>query len=251
MGQSSLIAAAALYSGWIVARRGSWIAGGALIGLSTLKPQLAFLPIVWLLLERRGKELAVGAAAAISAAAPAIRVSGAVGAYRDWMGTLSRVSSCPDSAPGADHLFSLHNVFASLGVLLPSFLPLAVVATAVLWWYRARVLEADVFPLLMGMTMLFGFASDYDLVALAPFVPAYWRHLRNRDGSALGAGLLMLLLFIPQRVFVPSGIPLLIHFRVFIVLFLTAWLLILSLRESRKRRAGQALPEPVRPAPAV
>jgi len=251
MGQSSLVAAAALFSGWIVIHRGRWIAGGALIGLSTLKPQLAFLPIVWLLLERRGKELALGAAAAISAAAPAIRVSGAVGAYRDWLGTLSRVSSCPDSAPGAAHLFRIHNVFASLGILLPSFLPLAVAATAVLWWYRARLLEADVFPLLMGVTMLFGFSSDYDLVALAPFVPAYWRHLRNRDGSALGAGLLMLLLFIPQRIFVPSGIPLLIHFRVFIVLFLTTWLLILSLRESRRRRAGQPLPEPARPAPAV
>jgi hypothetical protein len=61
----------------------------------------------------------------------------------------------------------------------------------------------------------------------------------------------MLLLFLPQRIFIPSGIPLLIHFRVFIVLFLTAWLLLLSLRESTKRRAGQPVPELVGQAPAV
>ena len=88
---------------------------------------------------------------AVVAALPGIRASGPVGVWRDWLGTLSRVDLCPDSVPGSAHLFSIHNVFASMGLMLPSFIPLAIVATLALWWYRSRVASDAVLPLLLLM----------------------------------------------------------------------------------------------------
>src|SRR5262245_34450820 len=48
MGQTSVIASAALAGCWLAWTRGRTLAAGVLLGIATIKPQLAALPIVWL-----------------------------------------------------------------------------------------------------------------------------------------------------------------------------------------------------------
>jgi hypothetical protein len=208
--------------------------------MATMKPQLAFIPILWLMLERQWKPLVVGAITSLAAALPGIRVSGLIGVYRAWLGTLDRVSSCPDSVPGAAHVFSLHNVFSSAGILLPTFVPLALAAAVLLWWFRSRFVSGDILSLLLCISMLLGFFADYDLVVLAPLIPTFWRHLRERDGAAGVATLLMLLLFLPQRFLRIAGIPPMQHFRVFVVLGIAIWLFSLSRGVKRQHLRSHA-----------
>src|SRR5262245_12424795 len=58
-GQTTLIVTLALMLGWHYARRDRWLVGGLLLAISTIKPQLTLLAIIWLLLERRWRVLAV------------------------------------------------------------------------------------------------------------------------------------------------------------------------------------------------
>jgi hypothetical protein len=240
MGQTTLIAVAAIAAGWVLARRGRPIVAGALIGISTVKPQYALLPCLWLLLEGRWKVLLIGAVTAVILSVPMMIVTGPFGAFSQWIGALGRYDRLAFNTVGFPALFSAQNFLASLGIHAPSLAPLGLAAAAALWALRSRVVPADVLAFLVGIPLLSGYSHDYDLSALALLVPAFWRHLRGREGAALAAFVLMLVLFIPQRVFEPLGSSLLLQFRYPLVLGLLGWLLALSVGQA----AVQAKPKP-------
>jgi hypothetical protein len=64
-----------------------------------------------------------------------------------------------------------------LGVKVPNLAGLAIAAFALLWKFRRRIPEQDTLALLVGISLLFGYAHSYDLVVLAPLVPALRSHL--------------------------------------------------------------------------
>jgi hypothetical protein len=228
MGQSSLIAIAAVTGGWVFAKRGRTWLGGLLIGLSTVKPQFAILPCLWLLLEGRWKVLLIGVATALILSVPAMIACGPLGAFRQWMGSVSHYSALEANSVGFRHVFSLQNFLAALGLRLPSLAPVGLVAALVLWGFRSRILPSDVLPILLCLSLIFGFAHDYDLTALVLLVPSFWRLLRGRENEALLAVGLMLVLFVPQRLFHASKNDLLLQFRFPVVLVLLGWLLTLT-----------------------
>ncbi len=228
MGQTTLMAVAAIAAGWVQARRGRTVPAGILIGLSTVKPQYALLPCLWLLLEGRWKALWIGAATALALSVPVMIVCGPVGAFAQWAEALGRYDHLRANAVGFPALFSAQNFLASMGIHAPSLAPFGAAAAAALWAWRSRVVPADVLAFLVGIPLVSGYSHDYDLSALALLVPAFWRHLRGREGPAILVVVLMLILFIPQSLFEPLGSPFLLQFRYPLVLGLLGWLLALS-----------------------
>lgn len=243
LGQTSLIATASLAGGWVWARRGNAWLGGVLIAIGTIKPQIAFLVVLWLVFEQRWKVLTIAAAVSLLMSLPEILVSGPIGAFADWLLAIGRFRLIPYNQLGHMHLFGLQNFLATIGFEVPALVPVGVAAMTVLWWLRKRIEDPDILPLLIGLTLLFGISHDYDLSALALLLPAFWRNLRGRRVEALAAAFLMLALFLPQRLFwapprptivlsVPLEDALLVQYRVLVVLGLVIWLFALAIRPS-------------------
>jgi hypothetical protein len=243
MGQTTLIAVAAISAGWVLARRGRSVPAGILIGLSTIKPQLVILPCLWLLLEGRWKALFTGAATTVILAVPMMIVLGPVGAFAGWAEAVGRYDGQVFNTVGFPHLFSAQNFLWAMGITAPSLAPLGLAAMAVLWGLRFRIDSRDVLPLLVGITLVSGRSHDYDLSALALLVPAFWRHLRGREGPAILALGLAAILSIPPCLVEPLRNDLLLQFRYPMVVVLFGWLLALSARGApipvrRVRNAG-------------
>jgi hypothetical protein len=81
LGQTTLIAAAALVSGWYYAYRDRWVLSGILIAIASIKPQLSLLVILWLLLERRWQLLAVAAVTTLIFSLVPMAISGPIDVF--------------------------------------------------------------------------------------------------------------------------------------------------------------------------
>jgi len=244
-GGSSLVAAALLAGAWACAERDRWKLGGLLLGLATFKPQLALLPILWLLLERRWKILAAGFVAALLFSLPAFRANGVVGAYMEWLGGMKYAVQQKGGAALSE--MELRRFLGIVGLPLPDLLLLAPVAAVGLWMARARIVIPDRFPLLIGIAFQFIYLHDGDLVTLSPIIPAYYRHLagRPRRWTLLALALAAIVCF-PQRLLRRPGIELLPFIRIPAVTALVVWLLFLSLEETSAAPPRMAPAEPAR-----
>jgi hypothetical protein len=243
MGQTTLIATASLAGGWVWARRGHVWLGGALIAFGTVKPQIAVLVVLWFLLERRWKVLTIGAAFALVLSLPEILASGPIGAFTGWLSAIGPYLQLEYNMIGFRGVFGLQNFLAAIGFDVPPLLPVGVAAMMVLWWLRKHIADPDILPLLIGLSLVFGYSHEYDVSALVLLLPAFWRHLRGREVEALVAALLMLVLFLPQRILwahsrprtvlsLPLEDAFLLQYRVLVVLGFVIWLLVLTVRQS-------------------
>jgi hypothetical protein len=234
MGQTTLIVAAALISGWYYARRDRWVLGGILMAITTIKPQLSLLVILWLLLERRWRLLAVAAFTTLIFCLIPMTISGTIEVFFHWFATLGEYQKISVNAIGHRHLFSIQNLLYTAGVQVPNLLPLAIILTFVLWWYRSQLIIDDLLGILPAISLLFSGAHTYDLSVLAPMVAAFWRHLRNRKGATIVAVGLMIAMFFPQSLLIPFHSDLLLQFRVPLLIVSTLWLLAVSYKRKMK-----------------
>jgi hypothetical protein len=234
-GQTTLIATLALMLGWHLARRDRWLLGGVLLAISTIKPQLSFLVMLWLVLERRWRMLAATAAGILVLAAVPIAISGPVGVMTEWSAAAMRYASGPYNTLGSRMIFGLGNVMAVAGIATSFVLPLGILIVGGLWYYRASLADGDILALLVGLSMLFGFSHSYDIAALAPLIPAFWRHVHTRRVAALVALLLMLIVTVPNSLLEPYVPSLLLHLRVAALFAALCWLAVLSIRRTASR----------------
>lgn len=241
MGQTTLITITALVAGWYFSRRDRWFVSGLLIAVTTIKPQVSLLIILWLVLERRWRLLSVTAVTILVCCLVPMSIAGSIDVFLHWLQEIKVYKASPFNALGFEHVFGLQNTLYIAGIKLPSLVPIAVVLTGVLWCQRSKLLADDVFGLLLCVLFLFGQSHDYDLVALAPLVPTFWRHLYGRDDAVMVALALFVAMFVPQRLLQPLKIDLLLQFRFFIVLALAIWLLRLSVQ--RKSDIRSLVPE--------
>ena len=234
LGQTTLIAAAALVSGWYYAYRDRWVLSGILIAISSIKPQLSLLVILWLLLERRWQLLAVAAGTTLIFSLVPMAISGPIEVFFHWFASLVQHKKVFSNVLGSGAVFSIQDILYAAGIQVPQLFPLGIILTGLLWWYRSRLIIDDVIGILLAISLLFGLAHHYDLVALAPMLAAFWRHVHNRPGAALVAIALMLAMLFPRAylmTFVHN--ELLLQYRVPLLLGATIWLLVMSF----KRRA--------------
>lgn len=235
-GGSALVASVFLVAAWACAQRDRWALGGILLGIATFKPQLALVPVIWLLLERRGKILAVGFVTAMVLSLPAFLASGLFHAYAEWFSALKYAASRAQ-LDGTWSEMGLRRFLMTAGMTLPDLVLLAPVAAVALWKFRARIALQDQYPLLLGISFQFIYLHDGDLTAIAPMVPAYFRHLRGKAVGWIALALLALICF-PQRLLRSTHLGPAAFIRIPALAALVVWLLWLTLRESR--------PEPAR-----
>lgn len=200
MGQTSLLAAAAALGAWRCLRTGREAWAGVLLGLATIKPQLASLVVLWFLLERRWLALALGAATAASCALWPMLSTGFEATWLGWREALERYQRDSVAATGFRHVFGLRSTLHGLGLdtsLFAWFAPLAVIA---LHRLRARLAPDDPAPLLFAIGALALYAHDYDLAAsVALCAPLSERALGRVPLQLVLLGLAAVLFF-PQRI---------------------------------------------------
>ncbi len=229
-GQTTLIVILALMLGWRLARRDRWLIGGLLLAIATIKPQVSALPMLWLVLERRWRVLAAAALGVAALAAVPLLISGPVQLMSDWSAAAWRYSAGSYNTLGSRMVFGLRNLLFVAGVDAPVLLPLALLILGWFWWSRASVVDDDVLPILVGMSLLFGFAHGYDIAALIPLIPAFWRHVHERAAASVLALGLMLIVTLPNSLLEPYVSPLLLHLRVLALCVAVGWLMAMSLR---------------------
>jgi len=235
LGQTTLIVAAALVGGWYYAYRDKWVLSGILIAISTIKPQLSLLVILWFLLERRWRILAVAAVAVTTLlfCLVPMAVSGPIEVFFHWFSSLGKHKTIFANVLGTGGVFSLQDLFYAAGIKVPPLLPLGIILSGLLWWYRSQLIIDDVIGLLMAIALLFGLAHHYDLVALAPIVAAFWRHVHNHPKVTwIALGLLVIMLLPRNFVMTFMDSNLLLQYRIVLLLIMTIWLLVMSLAEN-------------------
>lgn len=231
LGQTTLIVAAALVSGWYYAYRDKWVLSGILIAISTIKPQLSLLFILWLLLERRWRVLAVAAVTTLIFCLVPIAITGPIEVFVEWFASLGKHKNVFANVLGSPAVFSIQNLLYAAEIQVPQLLPLGIVITGLLWRYRSRLLIDDVIGLLMAISLLFGFAHHYDLIALAPLMAAFWRHLHHCHRATFFALTVMFVMCFPRNVFMTFiDNELLLQYRVLLVLGATIWLGVMSIQ---------------------
>jgi hypothetical protein len=245
MGQTTLVALAALAGGWyfgVVSRRVG--VGGVLLALSTLKPQVVAFPLVWLLLERRWALTLVSCVVACAMGLPAAIASGGIVAMsRDWLHALSRYASGPVQTASFQHVFGVRSLLVLSG-LGPSACALALATLALgaltlLWVTRERLGALGVLAVSLALSVLFVYAHDYDLAVLAPLMVFAWIETEDRPVAAFALVLSVAALFVPQRLLRGSGLHgWALHWREVVVLgilSMTALLLPLTPLVTRKK----------------
>jgi hypothetical protein len=233
-GQTTIFITVALIAGWHYVRSGKFILGGMLIGVTLIKPQLVIAVILWLILERRWRTLATAAGVTFLLALYPISITGPIDLLENWYGAISHYPAASYNSLGSRMVFGVQSVLQTLGIPAPGWVPLlAIVLVGALWRVRSRLMPGDILPLLVGITVLFGYAHGYDLIiVLVPIIPAFFRHLSGRPfASAMAFGLYLLFTF-PNSILEQADIPLLSHVRVLVLMAGLIWLFLLSTKRA-------------------
>lgn len=231
LGQTTLVVTTALVSGWYYAYRDKWMLSGVLIAISTIKPQLSLLVILWLLLERRWRILAVAAVTTLIFCLVPMVITGPIDVFFHWFASLGEHKNVFANVLGFPAVFSIQNLLYTAGIKVPPLLPLGIVITGLLWRYRSRLIIDDVIGLLLAIAVLFGLAHHYDLIALAPLMASFWRYLHHRPRATFIALTVMFVMCFPRNVlmkFIYS--ELLLQYRVLLVIGVTIWLGVMSVK---------------------
>lgn len=199
MGQTTLVAAGLLVTAWLLAHARRDLVAGILLGLSAFKPQLALLVGFWFLLDRRWLLLGAAAATTLLASVPALLSTGVVRAWLNWLSALSDYQDAGYNVPGFKHVFGLQSMAAQFGWKVPSLLPLAVAAVAVLYVRRGRYHGIWLVAPIFSIAALLLYAHDYDLVTVALMALPLLVAAQGRTGATFAVLALFALLFFPQR----------------------------------------------------
>lgn len=241
MGQTSLLAAAAAFGAWRAARGGRDALAGALLGLSTIKPQLVALLVLWFVLERRWRALAIGAATAAACALwPTLR-AGFEATWAGWPAAVAQYQRNTVAATGFRHVFGLRSTLHQFGVDTVLFTVLAPISVVALYRGRQRLGGDDPAPLLFTLGALLLYAHDYDLAASVALVAPLAARTAQRLPLQLALLALLGVLFFPQRLWQRFDLGALARTRELALLALSAAHLVLALRarDAESPRADQ------------
>jgi Glycosyltransferase family 87 len=245
-GQSSLIVGAMVVTAWQLLGSSALLAG-VMLGFASLKPQLVFLVMLWICLERRWRVLlAFGLSLLLFSAVPLLQ-QGALPALSDWWQSTQAYQLEPTKAMGLSYNTNLKSLLLGLGLAAPGLAVFglgAIAFTGLLWWLhrQGRLEHSDVLGLLLPAQLLLLLGRDYDIVILLPLLTSLWWHVRSVPLAQIGSFGLMVLLFVPHRLVEKLAPGPLLYWRTAVLLGLTVWLLIAALR-SRPLDSSQLAPD--------
>ncbi len=200
MGQTSLIAAAAAVGAYYATYRDREVVAGVLLGLSTFKPHLSVFFVLWLLLDRRFKVVAIGAASALACAAVPMLTAGVAPTWFGWYHSLTAYTH--DSVTGVTfrHTFGVRSLLALWDLGVPGLALVGAALVGLLYRQRDKAGAWVVPGVLFSMSALFIYAHDYDLAAVSVLAaPLAWFTKRQLN-LRVGALALAFVLYFPQRI---------------------------------------------------
>lgn len=235
MGQTSLITCAATMAAWLFSRHQKWVVAGICLGLASFKPQICVLFVVWFLLERNWKTLAVAIATAGVLSIYPMLVQGPINMLLAWHEELQYgYKSALVNALGTPHVVGLESLLYAAGLKPPSLDIFGLVLVVILWLFRHKIKIEDVVGILMVITVTFVYAHDYDYVCLIPIFTSLWLYCHTRRQLRLAIIPLGVMLFLPQLLERTLGFHDLNHSRTVVVLIFMLIVVVLSIRERSK-----------------
>jgi hypothetical protein len=208
LGQVTLPAVALIMAGWFAYRQGRDLWAGLFFGLASYKPQFLPLFLLWLLLERRWRILAVTTAVALLLATPWLVEFGPWRSVSEWFTTLNHYHLSNWLVMG------LPSVLVAAG--LPPISPLVLLLfgallVVLLWTIRQRLAPDAIVGLIAAIHLLFLYGKYVESVLSFFIVAGLWLLVGWRRASwpFLLAGLLIT--WIPTRLFLDATHPALNH----------------------------------------
>jgi Glycosyltransferase family 87 len=239
--QTGLMVLSCLLLAWHFDKRGRWVLGGVLLGLATIKPQLSLLALAWFLMTGSWRMVAVAiATAALLLLFAFVQIGPEVMAQwlditwayeRQFIYSLSYNSN-------------LKSLLMGLGIALPRefnalMLVLALAGVVMLARrHRQRPIAAhDVQAVLLVSSLFLVQGRDYDMAALAPLVPMLFWYAREHRWLRWAGVAALVLLCVPHRGLVQSGVPVLPYYRIVILGAFWMWA-VWSIARARGGAAG-------------
>lgn len=219
-GQTSLIVFAATMAAWIFGQQQKWLLAGICLAIASIKPQMSLLVVIWFLLERNWKILAVALGTAVVMSIDPMLVQGPVGMLVAWHERIQSHQSFYANVPGSEFVIGLQSLLTAAGLTVPSLDLLGVVSVIILWVFRKRIYTEDIFGILMALTLTFIFNMDTAFVALIPIITSFWLYSYNYR-KALPVLILLVFLFVfPRRLVRELGVPVLNQWRTVVVIIM-------------------------------
>jgi hypothetical protein len=225
--QTGLMVLGCLLLAWHFQKRGRWLLAGVLMGLATFKPHLSLLVLVWFLMTGSWRVVAVAIATAALLLLFALAQIGP-DVVAQWLGASWAYDK--QFTGSLSYNTNLKSLLMGLGMAVPSgftavMLVLALLGVALLARLHRRqpIAAHDVQALLLVTSLFWVQGRDYDIAVLAPLVPMWFWHARNRRWLRWAGLAALLLLFVPHRGLAASGLPLLPYYRIAILGALWLW----------------------------
>ncbi len=200
MGQTTLFSAAFLLGSWLLAHKRLDLLAGIFLGVSAIKPQLAFLVGFWFLLDRRWLLVVVSALTVIVMSGWPLWVNGLDGSWLAWVHSLRDYQEGGYNTLVFKHVFGLRSLLAAQGILIPSMLPVALAGVGLLYWFRAHYQPVWLIGPVLSISVLFLYAHDYDLAPLAIMTFPLLIAARGRPLVIAAIIALAVVIYFPQRI---------------------------------------------------
>jgi len=163
---------------------------GALLGIASIKPQLAVLFLVWLVVDRRWRALAFAALTALVLLLPALAIlGGPLETLASWREGMQLYLAAPANQPGSQFVLSLISILSRIHWPLWISTALFALGFALIVRSRARLEPKALLILLplLEVTLLFGHDADYVGLNLAWLwlIGTFAKTSRTRAAAAL------------------------------------------------------------------
>lgn len=216
-GQLTLPAAAALMLSWhfLGTRRPLW--AGIFLALASIKPQLSFFYLLWLLVTFQLRVVLTGGILIGLLLLPVLVVIGPVDTFAHWLVAVASYAAEPVNQPGSPHVVGLESLWVASGLGSFGWLGamLGVIGFGWLVLYRSlmsRELTVQLFVML-ALTFIYGHDTAYAAIMILWSLMLYLALASNSHRRVLIAIGLTLAFFFPQRFLREIDYPLLHHTR--------------------------------------
>lgn len=221
-GQLTLPAVACVLLSWLYMLNGRQFISAGFLCAATIKPPLALLYVLWLLLDRRLFIVLLGGLLSVVLMVHGALVLGPVEIFASWLESMSGYSEVAINAPGSAYVVGLESLFVAHGVEHSAYVLRAAVLPALilLYWQRHRFDDIQTMSLLFTIGFTFLFAHDYDYVAVV-MVFSYCLYLTLIKPSMFRCLITFTIIFwffMPQRLLRDVDIPVIIHARSLLLL---------------------------------
>lgn len=244
IGQVSLLLAPLYWFAFSALRLNRQILAGVLLALISVKPQLAVLPFLWVMLHGRFGALATAASCALAMSFLAFKVIGPVGAVNGWIEGVATYQSYPVNALGSNTIMGFPSLMAVAGVTVPVWFATALGAIAVvLLRMRSQVdpFSPVALAAILSIQMLV-FSRPVDMPLLAPALALLWPTDQSRPAHYVLFAWAVAMFCFPQQL-VTKGIPLDVagHFRTLLLVILAIIFIGASVRGRPRLGRNKAL----------